>query len=310
MEKTPFHSSFQHTLKTEVTLSGVGLHSGQEVALRIVPAAPSSGFCFIRTDVTPALRFPAEATRVGDTQLGTVLNHASGATLSTVEHLMAAFWGAGIDNATIYVDGGEIPILDGSSVIFLEAFTQAGITKQPVERQFLTITTPLTLAMGESRLDLLPYDGFAADVRIDFTDSAIGSQRSLVDFAETSFAETVSDSRTFGFLHEVEHLKSIGLARGGSLDNAIVLDRGQVLNPEGLRHDNEFARHKLLDLVGDLFLSGQRLRALVVAHRPGHTINTALAKQLQQLEITRQASEVPAMAHATPHADHLQPAFS
>ena len=234
MRNSAFQSNKQHTLKSVVTSDeGIALHSAAVVSLRIEPADINSGINFIRTDLDTPVMFPALATVVGDTKLGTVLTHPSGATLSTVEHLMAAFWGAGIDNATIYVNGPEMPIMDGSSTPFLEMIAQAGIKKQKASRIFNDVKSPIHLEMDGSEIEILPYDGFAIEVAIDFEHEAIGQQKLIVDFSETSFAGAMSNARTFGFLKEVEYLKTIGLARGGSLDNAIVLDDAEIMNPEG-----------------------------------------------------------------------------
>ena len=288
MEKTPFQSDYQHTIRNAVTCEeGIGLHSGAPVSLRLEPSEPFTGITFIRTDLADNLEFPASALIVGDTKLGTSLNHPSGETLSTVEHLMAALWGMGVDNIRVYVNGPEIPIMDGSSEPFLELLATAGMRRQSAKRRIYNIQRPITLKHEDSEIEILPYEGFAVDVRIDFSSKAIGKQRLVCDFSEDSFADALSNARTFGFIHEVEYLKTIGLARGGSLDNAIVLDGDAVMNPEGLRSNDEFVRHKALDLVGDLFLSGARIRGLVSTKKPGHTINTMMAaKIIEQLELS------------------------
>lgn len=315
MSNSAFQSDKQHTLKKAVVSEeNIGLHSGATVSLRIEPAAANRGIRFIRTDLEEAIEFPALATRVGDTKLGTVLTHPNGQTLSTVEHLMAAFWGAGIDNAIVYVNGPEMPIMDGSSTPFLEMIAQAGIKKQNAKRIYNEINTPLTLTMGDSEIEILPYDGFAIEVAIDFEHEAIGQQKLVVDFSETNFAGAMSSARTFGFLKEVEYLKTIGLARGGSLDNAIVLDDEEVLNPEGLRSQDEFVQHKALDMVGDLFLSGGRIRGLVRATKPGHGINTAMAaKIIQHIAAQKMPEKAPpyvAPKPALPAANGVMPAFA
>lgn len=280
MKETAFHSDYQHTLQHTVQCEGIGLHSGAAVSLRLEPAEAYTGIRFIRTDLAEAIEFPATATRVGDTKLGTSLTHSSGATLSTVEHLMAALWGAGVDNLRVYVNGPEIPIMDGSSTPFLQLIAEAGLQKQPERRRIYEIEEPITLEMDGSYMEILPYDGFAVETVIDFAHESIGRQQLRVDFSETGFAGAISDARTFGFLQEVEYLKTIGLARGGSLENAVVLDGNGIVNPEGLRSENEFVLHKTLDLVGDLFLSGGHIRGMVRCYKPGHTINTAMARKV------------------------------
>ncbi|MDG1287832.1 MAG: UDP-3-O-acyl-N-acetylglucosamine deacetylase [Rickettsiales bacterium] len=314
MRNTAFQSNKQHTLKKTVTCEGIGLHSGAPVLLTLEPAEPFTGIHFIRTDLETPLEFAATATLVGETKLGTSLTHPSGETLSTVEHLMAAFWGSGIDNAIVYVNGPEVPIMDGSSTPFLELIATVGVKKQNAERRIYEIESPITLELDGSEIEILPYDGFAVEVAIDFDHDAIGQQALLVDFSETAFAGAMSDARTFGFLNEVEYLKTIGLARGGSLENAVVLDGKNVMNPEGLRSDDEFVQHKALDLVGDLFLCGGRIRGLVRAHKPGHTINTAMARKIiehataaeTQTSKPRYEAPTPAM----PTLDGTLPAFA
>ena len=314
MNKGAFHSNRQHTLRSSISCEGIGLHSGSPVTIRLEPSEPFTGIRFIRTDLNEELIFPASATRVGDTKLGTSLTHPSGETLSTVEHLMAAFWGSGIDNATVYVNGPEIPIMDGSSTPFLNLITEAGFRPQSADRRFYEIESPLSIELEDSHIEILPYDGFAVEVAIDFDHQEIGHQCLSVDFSETSFAGAMSNARTFGFLHEVEYLKTIGLARGGSLENAVVLDQDKILNPEGLRGNDEFVQHKALDLVGDLFLSGGRIKGLIRAYKPGHTINTACARKVIEAAAsvktpqTRERYEAP--AHPPSHAESLMPAFA
>ncbi len=316
MKHSAFQSDYQHTLKKAISCEGTGLHSGAPVALRLEPAKAECGIRFIRTDLAEPLEFPASATRVGDTKLGTSLTHPSGETLSTVEHLMAAIWGAGIDNATIYVNGPEVPIMDGSSMPFLELIAQAGVKTQKAKRNFFEIDAPIALKLDDSVIEILPYDGFAVEVNIAFDHKAIGSQNLVVDFSETNFEEALSNARTFGFLQEVEYLKTIGLARGGSLENAIVLDDSKVLNPEGLRSTDEFVKHKALDMVGDLFLCGRHIRGFVRAHKPGHTINTAMASHIIKLAAEHQQAEAAKTVKAAtasttyPTANAPLPAFA
>ncbi len=302
MKKTPFHSRYQHSLQKSISCEGIGLHSGAAVTLTLKPAEAHSGIQFVRTDLAEPIRFKASAAIVGETKLGTSLTHPSGATLSTIEHLMAAFWGCGIDNAMVYVNGPEIPIMDGSATPFIELIEQAGLRAQSAKRSFIEITKPLKIEMDGSHMEILPYDGFAIEVDIDFKHSAIGEQRVVVDFSQTNFAGAMSNARTFGFLKEVEYLKTIGLARGGSLDNAVVLDDTKILNPAGLRSDDEFVQHKALDLVGDLFLSGGRIRGLVRTFKPGHTINTHMARRVMQFaaQQTKNALAAPRFSVSKP----------
>jgi UDP-3-O-[3-hydroxymyristoyl] N-acetylglucosamine deacetylase len=310
MKNSAFHSDFQHSIAKPVHCEGLGLHSGAPVSLTLEPAPAMSGIRFVRTDLDEILEFPASAAIVGDTKLGTSLTHPSGHTLSTVEHLMAALWGAGVDNATIYVDGPEVPIMDGSATPFLEMIAQAGLQEQAAKRRIFEVDRPLILELDDSEIEILPYDGFAVEVAIDFDHEAIGQQRLRVDFDQTSFAGQMSDARTFGFLHEVEYLKTIGLARGGSLDNAVVLDQEAVLNPEGLRSNDEFVQHKALDLVGDLFLCGGRIRGLVRSYKPGHTINTAMARKVMQQAAQTKAPQYDVPASRSSAAEPAVLAFA
>ena len=275
-----FHSHFQYTLASPVRCEGVGLHSGDVVRLTAYPAEASYGIRFVRGDLPELPEIPAQAALVSETRLGTTLTNEQGVSISTVEHLMAALWGAGIDNARIVVEGAEVPIMDGSSAPFMAMIESVGVRKQSAPRQFVELLEPLELTMGESMVRLTPHDGFAVDIAVEYNHPSINQQAARYDFRHQSFAQALSQARTFGFAHEVEMMQRMGLARGGSLENAIVLGEDAVLNPEGLRFDDEFVRHKALDLVGDLFLAGYRLRAKVEAYKPGHHINTAMAELL------------------------------
>ncbi len=279
-----FYSGYQHTLSKAVQCEGVGLHSGKIVQLTIKPAAVNTGIRFIRQDIAGSQSILASAAFVSETRLGTTLRGADGTSVATVEHLMAALWGMGVDNAEILLDGMEVPIMDGSSEPFMEMLALAGLRRQKAARRYLKVTSPISIAMGESRLELLPEETSQLQLEIDveYKHPEIGRQSAHYDFRDASFSETLAEARTFGFAHEVEMMKQLGLARGGSLQNAIVLDETRVLNPEGLRSEDEFVRHKALDLVGDLFLSGYRVLGKIKATKPGHQINTALALALQQ----------------------------
>jgi UDP-3-O-[3-hydroxymyristoyl] N-acetylglucosamine deacetylase len=260
---------------------GVGLHSGQPVTLMAQPAPAGSGIVFSRVDVPHSKPIPAHASKVSETRLGTSLQ-GEGASVATVEHLMAAFWGMGIDNAYVMLDGPEVPIMDGSSEPFIEMIKLAGLKTQNRARQILEITETVTVEIGSSKLEIAPYRGFCLDIAIDYNHPKIRSQSATYDFAECQFEEALSEARTFGFAHEVEALKQMGLARGGSLQNAIVLDETDILNAEGLRSEDEFVRHKALDCLGDLFLCGYRIQGRVTAVKPGHQINTTTAQALLQ----------------------------
>lgn len=280
MKKNAFNATHQHTVKSAISCEGVGLHTGNTVRLTIRPAAENQGISFVRTDQHNAAPIPARATHVGDTQLGTTLYLDETNKISTVEHLMAALWGLGVDNARIEVDGPEVPIMDGSAEPFITLLEKTGLQPQDSPRHYLEIAKPVYLQHNESEMTLLPYDGFAVDILVDFDHPQIALQKAEYDFSECSFDTALAAARTFGFAREVEMLRKMGLARGGSLKNAIVLGDDGVLNPEGLRFDDEFVRHKALDCVGDLYLTGQYIRGKVIAHKPGHTINTMMARKL------------------------------
>lgn len=276
----PFHSDKQHTLQHPVRCKGIGLHSGETVLMTLYPADADAGIVFVRGDLPTLSEIPARAGFVSETRLGTTLTNEEGVSISTVEHLMAALWGAGVDNARIMVEGPELPIMDGSSAPFIALIQEAGLIEQEASRRMIEVLEPMELKLGESYLKLRPYDGFAVDIEVEYNHPSIKKQMARYDFGKCRFDEALSSARTFGFAHEVEMMRQMGLARGGSLENAIVLGEDTVLNPEGLRFDDEFVRHKALDLVGDLFLAGYRLKGRVEAVKPGHQINTMMAQAM------------------------------
>jgi UDP-3-O-[3-hydroxymyristoyl] N-acetylglucosamine deacetylase len=297
LQCTAFGESKQYTLAAPISLTGIGLHSGLPVDMQMAPAAVNSGITFIRKDISPAAVIPARADLVTETRLGSVLTNAQGVSVSTVEHLMAALWGMGIDNATLYLNAGEVPIMDGSSLPFIEAIHQAGLQRQAAPRRFIKILKPLEIRMGESLLRIEPADSFTLDIEIDYDHARIARQCAFYDFDEDSFEGALAEARTFGFLSEVEQLQKIGLARGGSLENAIVLSEDDILNHEGLRSQDEFVRHKALDCVGDLYLAGHRILGAVTAVKPGHHINTAMARLILEREDAREwVAAQPALA--------------
>lgn len=278
-KQNPFHSPYQHRLKRVAVCEGVGLHTGAMVKLSLHPAPADTGIVFYRSDLPGSPAIPARAAQVSETRLGTSLT-ANGVSVATVEHLIAALWGMGVDNALITLNGPEVPIMDGSSEPFMALLRKVGLKRQSAPRQFLEVTAPVSAELGDSRLEILPHDGFRLEIEVDYAHPEIGRQFAACDFSRDSFADSLARARTFGFAHEVEALKTMGLARGGSLANAIVLDETRVLNEEGLRFDDEFVRHKALDCLGDLFLTGYRLRGRILARKPGHQINTMLAQRL------------------------------
>lgn len=271
----------QHTLTNAVSCEGVGLHSGAPVKMTLRPAAAGAGIVFVRSDV-PAGKgnIPAQYDRVTETRLGTTITNEMGVSLSTIEHVMAALWGCGVDNVTIEVNGPEIPIMDGSSEPFVFLVENAGIREQVTPRQAIEILKPVYVQVGNSSIRLEPYNGYVMDVEIAFDHEAISRQHSVYDFSKITFQNMLSRARTFGFEHEVEQLRAAGLARGGSLHNAIVIGKEGVLNREGLRFSDEFVRHKALDCIGDLYLAGAPILGRVVAKRPGHGINNQVLRAL------------------------------
>lgn len=275
----------QRTIKQLVKAVGVGLHSGTKVELTLRPAAPDTGIVFRRVDLKPIVDLPARATDVGDTRMASTLEK-DGARVSTVEHLMSACAGLGIDNLYVDLTAEEIPIMDGSASSFVFLLQQAGLQEQNAAKKFIRILKPVELREGEGEqakwARLEPYNGFRLKFFIEFKHPAVDGtgQTAEVDFGAESYVKEVSRARTFGFMQDVETLRGMGLARGGSLENAIVMDEYRILNPDGLRYDNEFVRHKILDAIGDLYLIGHPLLASYVAHKSGHTLNNLLLRAL------------------------------
>jgi len=275
----------QHTIKKSVKTTGVGLHSGTKVILMLCPAAPDTGIIFRRIDVQPIVELPATAFGVGDTRMASTLDR-DGVKVSTVEHLMSACAGLGIDNLYVDLTAEEIPIMDGSASSFVFLLQEAGLQEQDAPKKFIRIKQPIEVREGEGKQEkwarLEPYDGFKLKFFIEFNHPAIDEtgQTAEVDFANESYVKEISRARTFGFMQDVEMLRGIGLARGGSLENAIVMDEYRILNSGGLRYDNEFVRHKILDAIGDLYLVGHPLLASYIAHKAGHTLNNQLLRAL------------------------------
>ncbi len=271
----------QRTLRTATRTTGVGLHTGARVELVLRPAPPDAGIVFHRTDLVPPVAIPASATQVGDTRLSSTLREGS-ATVSTVEHLMSALAGLGIDNLHVDVAGPEIPIMDGSAGPFVYLLQGAGIAEQAAPKRYLRIVAPVEVRDGDKWARFEPHDGFRLDFTIDFPHPVFGSENRhvVIDFAEHSYVREVARARTFGFMQDVEAMRAAGLGLGGSLQNAVVLDEVRVLNSEGLRYDNEFVRHKVLDAIGDLYLLGHPLIGQYTAYKSGHALNNALARAL------------------------------
>ena len=275
----------QRTLKSSIKASGVGLHSGARVTMLLRPAAPDTGIVFRRVDLDPVVDLPASATMVGDTRMCSCLER-DGAKVGTIEHLMSAFAGLGIDNAFVDLDAAEVPILDGSASPFVFLIQSAGIEEQPVAKKFIRVKRAIEVResdrTGDKWARFEPYDGYRLNFSIVFNHPAINrtGQQVTVDFAEHSYVRDVARARTFGFMQEVEWLRENGLAQGGGLDNAVVLDEYRVLNGDGLRYSDEFVKHKVLDAIGDLYLLGHPLLASFTAHKSGHALNNLLAREL------------------------------
>jgi UDP-3-O-[3-hydroxymyristoyl] N-acetylglucosamine deacetylase len=269
----------QRTLKTLVSASGVGLHTGQKARLSLRPAPPDTGIVFRRVDLPSPVDIPARAELVSDTRLASCLAR-DGAKVHTVEHLMSALGGLGIDNVYVDLDAAEVPIMDGSASPFVLLIQQAGIVQQAAPKRFLRVTRRVEVREADKWARLDPYDGYKLSFSIEFKHPVIerSTQSVEVDFAETSYLKEIARARTFGFMHEVESLRESGLALGGGLDNAVVLDEYRVLNIEGLRFADEFIRHKLLDAIGDLYLLGRPLLGAFAAHKSGHALNNRLLR--------------------------------
>jgi len=271
----------QQTIAEPIKTVGIGLHSGNRSNLFLKPAPIDSGITFVRLDMEPLLPIPGKAENITDTRLASVLQIGEHR-ISTVEHLLSACSGLGIDNLLVEVDGEEIPIMDGSAASFLFLIQSAGISAQNAMRKFIKINKMVEVVDGDKRARLEPHFGFKLDFTIDFKHPALDKtgQRCIIDFDETSYAKEIGRARTFGFAHEVEALREIGLARGGSLDNAIVLDEHRILNNEELRYEDEFVRHKILDAIGDLYLAGYPIIGSYVAEKSGHGLNNLLLRKL------------------------------
>lgn len=275
----------QRTIKQLVKTVGVGLHSGTRVDLTLRPAAPDTGIVFCRVDLDPAVELPATAVGVGDTRMASTLDN-NGVKVSTVEHLMSACAGLGIDNLYVDVTAEEIPIMDGSAASFVFLLQQAGLQEQNAPKKFIRVKKPVEVREGEGEkakwARLEPYNGFKLKFFIEFNHPAVDGtgQIAEVDFEAQSYVSEIARARTFGFMQDVETLRGMGLARGGSLENAIVMDEYRILNPDGLRYENEFVRHKILDAIGDLYLAGHALLASYVGHKSGHTLNNQLLRAL------------------------------
>lgn len=276
----------QRTLKDSIRATGVGLHTGKKVFLTLSPAPIDSGIVFRRTDINPVSEISCSALSVRNTQLATRLYNADNVHVSTIEHLMAAFAGLGIDNCLVDVSANEIPIMDGSAAPFVYLIQSAGIQEQAAAKQFIRIKKPVEVQIDDKWARFEPFNGFKVDFTIDFNHPVFkkDSQRLCVDFATTSFVKEISRARTFGFMRDIEELRKNDLALGGSVENAIVIDDFRVLNEEGLRYKNEFVRHKILDGIGDIYLMGHSMIGAFSGYKSGHELNNLLVREMFKQE--------------------------
>jgi len=273
----------QRTLKKEINCSSVGLHTGRKVNMQIKPAPVDTGVMFIRKDLPDAKPIIAHFNNVCDTTLATSLG-SDGVTVATVEHILSAFCGMGVDNAIVELDSFEIPIMDGSALPFVNSLKEVGTHPQGKTKKMLVIKKPVSVSEGDGSAMLLPADEFKITYDIDFKHPAISKQSYIMKFSDEKYQNEICAARTFGFLAEVEYMQARGLALGGSLKNAIVLDDIKVINKEGLRYPDEFVRHKVLDAIGDLFLLGMPIIGHFVAYKSGHRLNNLLLKELMLKE--------------------------
>lgn len=269
----------QRTINTSTEISGIGLHSGANIRLRLRPAEANTGIIFHRRDGERTVAIKATAENVVDTRMATVLGR-DGLSVSTVEHFLAALAACGIDNLHVDIDGPEIPILDGSAAPFIQQLQKVGTRNLDASRKFIAIRKPIELIEGEKRINIIPSRFFRITFDIAFEHKAIALQQYSMKFSSESFSKEIAPARTFGFLHEVEYLKANGLARGGSLDNAVVINEEGVMNPEGLRFQDEFVRHKILDACGDFSLLGHPMLGHIRAFKAGHDINAKMVRKI------------------------------
>ncbi|PLX70930.1 MAG: UDP-3-O-acyl-N-acetylglucosamine deacetylase [Denitrovibrio sp.] len=295
----------QRTVKSTIEMEGIGLHTGEKMSLVISPAYPDTGICFRRSDIE------CEYTRVSpytvtSTQLATTIQCGNN-TISTIEHLMAALYGLGIDNAKIDVCGPEVPVFDGSSTAFVNAVYNAGVTEQAKARKFIKFKKRIRLEKDGKWIEVIPSRFFKVTFDIEFENESIGQQKSFINVTPESFTKELASARTFGFRHEVEQLWQMGLAKGGSLDTAVVIDGTDVLNPEGLRYRDEFVRHKMLDLVGDISLLGFPIFGHIRAYKSGHNLNNLFARTLIESANYYDIIELPDTVPVQNHNLELKP---
>jgi len=271
----------QRTLKNSVSVTGVGLHSGEKVSLGLRPAPVNTGIVFRRVDVKPVEEIRADAKLVHDTRLSTCMEQ-NGVRVATIEHLMSALSGLGVDNVYVDLDSAEVPIMDGSAGTFIFLLQSAGIAEQSAPKRFIRITKTVEVHHGDKWVRFDPHQGYKLTFTINFAHPVFDNtkQQVVIDLDAHSYVREISRARTFGFMHDVENMRAQGLALGGSLDNAIVMDEYRVLNPDGLRFEDEFVKHKVLDAIGDLYLLGYPLIGAFSGYKSGHALNNALLRAL------------------------------
>lgn len=296
----------QRTLKNVIRATGVGIHTGDKVFMTLRPAAVNTGIVFRRVDLDPVPELPGTAENVGDTSMSTALV-VDGARVGTVEHLMSALAGMGIDNAYVDVSASEIPIMDGSAGPFVFLIQSAGIEEQSAPKRFIRVKEPIEIRMGDKWAKFEPYEGFKVSFKIEFNHPAFESHHSFssIDFSTQSFLKEIARARTFGFVKDLEMLRERNLVLGGSLDNAVVLDDYRVLNQDGLRYEDEFVKHKMLDAIGDLYLLGHSLIGAYSGYKSGHELNNQLCRKLLDNpetyeEVTFDAPEAAPISYAYP----------
>lgn len=299
----------QRTLKNVIRATGVGLHTGEKVYLTLRPAPADTGIVFLRTDLEPAVEIPALSKHVCDTTLATTIASESGDRIATIEHLMSALYGLNIDNAYVEVSGPEMPIMDGSAATFVFLLQSAGIVDQQAPKKFIKIKKKVVVEAPDGAAKwsatIQPFDGFKVSHTIVYDNAVIKEQRASINFSTTSFVKEVSRARTFGLMQDFEYMREKDLIKGGSLDNAVMVDDYRVLNDEGLRHEDEFVRHKILDAIGDLYLVGHSIIGEFIGYKSGHTAHHALREALLAQEdaweiVTFEDAEAAPVAYSRP----------
>ena len=296
----------QRTLKNVIRATGVGIHTGEKVFMTLRPAPVNTGIIFRRVDLDPVAEVPAFATHVGDTSMNTTLE-ADGVRVSTVEHLMSAFAGLGIDNAYVDLSNAEVPIMDGSAGPFVFLIQSAGIEEQSAAKRFIRVLEPVEVRKDDKWARFDPFDGFRVSFKIDFNHPVFRSHQTFasIDFSTTSYLKEIARARTFGFMRDIEMLRERNLVLGGSMDNAVVLDDYRVLNEDGLRYEDEFVKHKVLDAIGDLYLLGHGLIGAYSGYKSGHELNNLLLRELLEQhsaweEVTFDESDAVPVSYAHP----------